>query len=53
MEYLTEFVLARRWEVVGSSDGVQYSPFPVPRRGLRAKLWKEEGGGVAVGVQSA
>ncbi|KAB1200750.1 Abscisic acid 8'-hydroxylase 4 [Morella rubra] len=29
-----------RWEVVGSSSGIQYSPFPVPRHGLPAKFWK-------------
>ena len=34
--------VAFRWEVFGSSEDVEYSPFPVPRRGLRAKLWKEE-----------
>ncbi|XP_027065225.1 abscisic acid 8'-hydroxylase CYP707A1-like [Coffea arabica] len=30
-----------RWEVVGSNSGVQYGPFPVPLRGLPARLWKE------------
>ncbi|XP_057787540.1 abscisic acid 8'-hydroxylase 4 [Salvia miltiorrhiza] len=30
-----------RWEVVGSQDTVEYSPFPVPRNGLRARFWKE------------
>ncbi|KAL8541387.1 hypothetical protein ACS0TY_002592 [Phlomoides rotata] len=30
-----------RWEVVGSEDMVQYSPFPVPRNGLQARYWKE------------
>ncbi|KAM0908822.1 hypothetical protein ACQ4PT_015205 [Festuca glaucescens] len=48
---LHRLVTAYRWEVVGSSDGVEYSPFPVPRRGLRAKLWKAEGDGG--GVRSA
>uniref|UniRef100_J3MTR8 Uncharacterized protein n=1 Tax=Oryza brachyantha TaxID=4533 RepID=J3MTR8_ORYBR len=33
---------AYRWEIVGGSDEVEYSPFPVPRRGLNAKLWKQE-----------
>ncbi|XP_062192913.1 abscisic acid 8'-hydroxylase 3-like [Phragmites australis] len=37
-------VTAYRWEVVGSSDEVAYSPFPVPKRGLQAKLWRETGG---------
>uniref|UniRef100_A0A0E0LVV3 Uncharacterized protein n=1 Tax=Oryza punctata TaxID=4537 RepID=A0A0E0LVV3_ORYPU len=35
-------VTAYRWEIVGASDEVEYSPFPVPRRGLNAKLWKQE-----------
>ncbi|KAK6136869.1 hypothetical protein DH2020_029381 [Rehmannia glutinosa] len=30
-----------RWEVVGSQDTVQYSPFPVPQNGLPARFWKE------------
>ncbi|KAF2295237.1 hypothetical protein GH714_032258 [Hevea brasiliensis] len=30
-----------RWEVVGSANGVQYDPFPVPQQGLQAKFWKE------------
>ncbi|KAL0356832.1 UNVERIFIED_CONTAM: Abscisic acid 8'-hydroxylase 4 [Sesamum calycinum] len=30
-----------RWEVVGSQDMVQYSPFPVPHNGLPARFWKE------------
>nr|POE70254.1 abscisic acid 8'-hydroxylase 3 [Quercus suber] len=30
-----------RWEVVVSSGGVQYAPFPVPEQGLPAKFWKE------------
>uniref|UniRef100_A0ACD5ZUD1 Uncharacterized protein n=1 Tax=Avena sativa TaxID=4498 RepID=A0ACD5ZUD1_AVESA len=43
-------VTTYRWEVVGSSDDVEYSPFPVPRRGLRAKLWKEGAGVVQRGA---
>ncbi|KAF0900549.1 hypothetical protein E2562_032639 [Oryza meyeriana var. granulata] len=39
---LHRLVTAYRWEIVGASDEVEYSPFPVPRRGLSAKLWKEE-----------
>uniref|UniRef100_A0A0E0AWI2 Uncharacterized protein n=1 Tax=Oryza glumipatula TaxID=40148 RepID=A0A0E0AWI2_9ORYZ len=35
-------VTAYRWEIVGASDEVEYSPFPVPRGGLNAKLWKQE-----------
>ncbi|KAI7734773.1 hypothetical protein M8C21_010464 [Ambrosia artemisiifolia] len=34
---LTKF----RWELVGPSDLVQYSPFPVPEQGLRARFIKE------------
>ncbi|KAL0334863.1 UNVERIFIED_CONTAM: Abscisic acid 8'-hydroxylase 4 [Sesamum radiatum] len=30
-----------RWEVVGSQDMVQYSPFPAPHNGLPARFWKE------------
>ncbi|KAJ3705050.1 hypothetical protein LUZ61_008755 [Rhynchospora tenuis] len=29
-----------RLEVVGSSDEVEYSPFPVPKQGLPAKIWR-------------
>ncbi|KAJ4745250.1 Abscisic acid 8'-hydroxylase 2 [Rhynchospora pubera] len=29
-----------RLEVVGSSDEVEYSPFPVPKQGLPSKLWR-------------
>ncbi|KAI6688120.1 hypothetical protein NL676_024948 [Syzygium grande] len=29
-----------RWEVIGSKNGVQYSPFPVPLHGLPARFWK-------------
>lgn len=27
-----------RWQVIGASDDVSYSPFPVPAGGLRARL---------------
>ncbi|KAH7567424.1 hypothetical protein ACOSQ2_010995 [Xanthoceras sorbifolium] len=30
-----------RWEVVGSENGIQYGPFPVPLQGLPARFWKE------------
>ncbi|XVE66834.1 hypothetical protein DITRI_Ditri08aG0111500 [Diplodiscus trichospermus] len=30
-----------RWEVVGSQNGIQYGPFPVPLRGLPARFRKE------------
>ncbi|KAL6859098.1 hypothetical protein ACP4OV_018100 [Aristida adscensionis] len=39
-------VTGYRWEVVGSSDDVEYRPFPVPRRGLKARLWRQEKAGV-------
>ncbi|TYK20204.1 abscisic acid 8'-hydroxylase 4-like [Cucumis melo var. makuwa] len=29
-----------RWELVGSQNGVQHSPFPVPFQGLPARFWK-------------
>ncbi|KAJ3705048.1 hypothetical protein LUZ61_008753 [Rhynchospora tenuis] len=29
-----------RWEVVGPSTEVEYSPFPVPKQGLPVKLWR-------------
>lgn len=32
-----------RWEVVGSSDDVEYSPFPVPRHGLLARVRRDDG----------
>ncbi|GKA93133.1 abscisic acid 8'-hydroxylase 4 [Tanacetum coccineum] len=30
-----------RWELVGSSNLIQYSPFPIPENGLRARFTKE------------
>ncbi|XP_071692433.1 abscisic acid 8'-hydroxylase CYP707A1-like [Rutidosis leptorrhynchoides] len=30
-----------RWEVVGSENGIQYGPFPVPIHGLPARFYKE------------
>ncbi|WCJ35420.1 Abscisic acid 8'-hydroxylase 3 [Euphorbia peplus] len=30
-----------RWEVVGSENGIQYGPFPVPIHGLPARFWKQ------------
>ncbi|CAI9769939.1 unnamed protein product [Fraxinus pennsylvanica] len=30
-----------RWEVVGTQNLVEYSPFPVPQHGLPARFWKE------------
>jgi (+)-abscisic acid 8'-hydroxylase len=35
-------VTGYRWEIVGSSDEVEYSPFPVPKHGLLAKLWRDD-----------
>ena len=34
-----------RWQVIGSSDDVTYSPFPVPQGGLRARLLRATTGG--------
>ncbi|WVZ65186.1 hypothetical protein U9M48_014595 [Paspalum notatum var. saurae] len=34
-------VTGYRWEIIGSSDEVEYSPFPVPKHGLPVKLWRE------------
>ncbi|PWZ37591.1 Abscisic acid 8'-hydroxylase 3 [Zea mays] len=34
-------VTAYRWETVGSSDEVEYRPFPVPKQGLPVRLWRE------------
>ncbi|TKW10752.1 hypothetical protein SEVIR_6G187400v4 [Setaria viridis] len=36
-----------RWQVIGSSDDVTYSPFPVPKRGLRARLLRATTAGAA------
>ncbi|XP_031267206.1 abscisic acid 8'-hydroxylase CYP707A1-like isoform X3 [Pistacia vera] len=30
-----------RWEVIGSKNGIQYGPFPIPQQGLPARFWKE------------
>ncbi|VAI33074.1 unnamed protein product [Triticum turgidum subsp. durum] len=35
-------VTGYRWEVVGSSDDVEYSPFPVPQNGLLARLRRDD-----------
>lgn len=40
-EVLTSSYGDCRWEVVGSHDMVEYSPFPVPHNGLRARFWRE------------
>ncbi|KAJ4760957.1 Abscisic acid 8'-hydroxylase 3 [Rhynchospora pubera] len=29
-----------RWDVIDSSDEVEYSPFAVPKGGLPAKIWR-------------
>uniref|UniRef100_A0ACD5XVL5 Uncharacterized protein n=1 Tax=Avena sativa TaxID=4498 RepID=A0ACD5XVL5_AVESA len=39
-------VTGYRWETVASSDEVEYSPFPVPRHGLLAKLREDNSVGV-------
>ncbi|GAB2282609.1 hypothetical protein Dimus_017148 [Dionaea muscipula] len=38
--FIHHLVNKYRWEVVGSCNGVEYSPFPVPEKGLPAKFWK-------------
>ncbi|XP_044474757.1 abscisic acid 8'-hydroxylase CYP707A1-like [Mangifera indica] len=30
-----------RWEVIGSENGIQYGPFPIPQQGLPARFWKQ------------
>lgn len=40
-EVLTSSYVGCRWEVVGSHDVVEYSPFPVPHNGLQARFWRE------------
>lgn len=35
-----------RWETVGSSDEVEYRPFPVPKQGLPVRLWRENSAAV-------
>ncbi|RLN05548.1 abscisic acid 8' [Panicum miliaceum] len=42
-----------RWQVIGSSDDVTYSPFPVPKRGLRARLLRATTGGAEEGGRRA
>ncbi|XP_008670237.1 abscisic acid 8'-hydroxylase 3 [Zea mays] len=39
-------VTAYRWETVGSSDEVEYRPFPVPKQGLPVRLWRESSAAV-------
>lgn len=34
-------VTGYRWQIVGSSDEVEYSPFPVPKHGLPVRLWRQ------------
>ncbi|KAK9713526.1 hypothetical protein RND81_06G032900 [Saponaria officinalis] len=38
--FIHHLVTQFRWEVMGSHEGVQYAPFPIPERGLPAKFWK-------------
>ncbi|CAO2207006.1 unnamed protein product [Urochloa humidicola] len=42
-----------RWEVIGPSDDVTYSPFPVPKHGLRARLLRATTAGGAEGEVAA
>ncbi|XP_043703096.1 abscisic acid 8'-hydroxylase 2-like [Telopea speciosissima] len=46
--FLHHFITTYKWEVIGDDDGIQYVPFPVPKRGL--PIWvtpKEEDEGEA------
>ncbi|KAE8664674.1 Abscisic acid 8'-hydroxylase 1 [Hibiscus syriacus] len=36
--FLHHLTTRYRWEVVGDEDGIQYGPFPVPKRGLPIKV---------------
>ncbi|KAL4588730.1 hypothetical protein LXL04_001625 [Taraxacum kok-saghyz] len=38
---LHHMLIKYRWELVGSSNLVQYSPFPIPEHGLRARFVKD------------
>ncbi|KAJ8471834.1 hypothetical protein OPV22_026177 [Ensete ventricosum] len=38
-----------RWEIVGHQGEVEYCPFPVPKHGLPAKLWRVAGGSEETG----
>ncbi|KAL5231607.1 hypothetical protein ABZP36_030383 [Zizania latifolia] len=46
-------VTTYRWEIVGASDDVEYSPFPVPRRGLKARLWRRQPEEIGCSIQIA
>ncbi|KAJ7947624.1 Abscisic acid 8'-hydroxylase [Quillaja saponaria] len=37
---LHHLTLSYRWQVTGENDGIQYGPFPVPKRGLPVKVTK-------------
>nr|CAB3483240.1 unnamed protein product [Digitaria exilis] len=50
---LHRLVTAYRWEVMEPSDEVTYSPFPVPKGGLRARLLRATAGGVEDGGSPA
>ncbi|XXG70842.1 hypothetical protein AAC387_Pa07g0233 [Persea americana] len=39
--FVHHLVTKFRWKVVGPQNGIQYSPFPVPKNGLPASFWKE------------
>ncbi|CAA0807532.1 Abscisic acid 8-hydroxylase 4 [Striga hermonthica] len=39
--FIHHLVNKLRWEVVGSKGTIEYSPFPVPHKGLRARFWIE------------
>ncbi|KAK6247099.1 hypothetical protein QUC31_018664 [Theobroma cacao] len=35
---LHHLTISYRWQVIGDKDGIQYGPFPVPKRGLPVKV---------------
>ncbi|GER56634.1 cytochrome P450 family protein [Striga asiatica] len=39
--FIYHLVNKLRWEVVGSKGTIEYSPFPVPHKGLPARFWIE------------
>jgi len=32
------WILICRWEVIGDEEGIQYGPFPVPKKGLPIRV---------------
>lgn len=40
--FIHHLVTRYRFQVVGSYDEVEYSPFPIPKHGLRVRIWSGE-----------